>query len=162
MREVGTDQSSACDLCISKAATFSPTARSRTFAPIEIMVPTAASRTCIFMAHSTRHGNPIRNSAAAMPWPAPSNHKTCHRHCSHQRRSDRKVPSSNAFFLGFLPSCLNCEDFRLCASLLLPRFRQRCGDCSDRAKQHERVVLRGRETSALPELSRFVIDGVDH
>lgn len=53
-------------------------------------------------------------------------------------------------------------NFRLFALPLRPRLRQRCGDCSDRAKQDERVVLRGRETSALPELSRFVIDGVDH
>ena len=64
--------------------------------------------------------------------------------------------------LWLLPSCLNCEDFRLCALLLLPRFLQRCGDCSDRAKQDERVVLRGHETSEPAELSRFVIDGIDH
>lgn len=46
--------------------------------------------------------------------------------------------------------------------LLLSRFRQRCDDCGDGAKQDERVVLRGREASALPELRRFVIDGVGH
>lgn len=53
-------------------------------------------------------------------------------------------------------------DFRLFALPLRPRLRQRCGDCGDRAKQDERIVLRGHETSALPELSRFLIDGIDH
>lgn len=76
------------------------------------------------------------------------------------KRECRRGPLSDAFLL--LPNWLHWEDFKLWALLLLRRVCQRCGDGGDGAKQDESVVLRGRETSAFPELSRFVIDGVDH
>lgn len=59
-------------------------------------------------------------------------------------------------------NCLAWQDFRLFALPLRARLRQRCSDCGDGAKQDERIVLRGHETSALPELSRFLIDCIDH
>lgn len=87
-----------------------------------------------------------------------------------ERSGDQNIRNENVVFmvhyqmrsLWLLPNSPDWKGFRLCALFLLPGFRQRCGDCSNRTKQDERVVPRWHETSALPELSRFVTDGVDH
>jgi hypothetical protein len=67
-------------------------------------------------------------------------------------------PYLRTFLLAELPEL----GFRLIYLALAAALARAMRRLDDRAKQDERVVLRGRETSALPEVTGFVIDGVDH